>query len=427
MELLDLYKAILKTANFVVSDDGYISGQIAGETKPALIKNKSMVLPTREHLASSDLSKRIIFHPLSENIMHGESIVMEKFRSMLNIRMNSTFAITAYTLLSIAASPATHASLSPDQSEFLSRVKHADEHTLKALSKIMVEMPANQTQKAFVSIFLKRGGVLAGKSHARLGVVNFPLYVALKKATDEVYGVKLRKKDITALIQLLEYMIPNIGEPEAYNRASDSRVAPFLDALMHVVMGISAPLNDLVELFRNKIDDADELLINSEWVETFDNLEALIPQIRLVPMQAGNEGSTGKPEAPKQENIVGLQSPAPSAYTPPTPPALPTPAPPPPPWQSAPQQHFQQPYQAPQPQGMVKTARGGLDFESVLRNNPALAQQVGGFPQQQLQQQSLPRWAQPQGAFNQATTLQQGWPQQQGWGQQQPQGYVPRI
>lgn len=441
MKLLELYKAILKTANLVTTEDGYVSMQLGDDTRPALIKGKQMVLPTDAHQNNPDKSKIILFHPLSENILRGESDILEKFRSLLNIRMNSIFGLLSADLLNIAASPSLHSTLTPDQTEFLSVVKNADEKTLTVLGHLMEKMPANQTQKSFVSIYLKKGGLLHGKKHARLGVVNFPLYDELVKSKTECYGVKMRVKDRETLMQLMEYMIPNIDVTEAYNRASDSTVAPCLDALMKSILAIAAPFNDLLDLFKNKIEDAESLVTDSSWVETFENLEVMIPEIRRVPMQAGNEGSNlvASPVAPLPSANTFNQLPL--VVMPP--PVNPYHAPSVPSWQQPNQ--FQQPpqqqqYAPPQP---VVTERGGLDFDSLLRSNPVLARQAStamGYPQQQLQpQQQMPRWAQQQNGYPQQQQPMNQWGQQQPqpqwgqpqpWGQQQPQynqGYSPSI
>jgi hypothetical protein len=389
-KLLDLYKEILKTANLVCTEDGYIS-MIAGDEKiPAMIKDKRLVLPTPEHLANPS-KDRIMFHPLSENILRTESDVLEKFRSAINIRINAVFGLLAYQLLMIGASSKQHSKLSPDQSEFLSKVKNADDKTLEVMRKLMQAMPSNQTQKAFVHIYLKRAGTVQGKRYSRVGIMTFPLYTELKKSTSECYGVKLRVKDRDTLVNLFEYMVPGIDVAESHNRGSDSNVAPYLDALMKSVLTIASPINDLVELFKNILEEPETLMFEDSWVETFDNLEVMLPEIRKIPMQTGNEGGAGKAagtaEKAKTETTAVVAAP---------------PQPPTQPW-LLPQGYYNPP-QPPMfgqaytpPPGPVKTSRGGLDFESVLRSNPMLAQSVGGGTTSfQSHYQQPPRFAQPQ-------------------------------
>lgn len=461
MKLLDLYKSLLKTAHLVVTEDGCVSRSFAGRTEPVLIGGKRLVLPTREHLANSNTKERLVFHPLNENFLKGESIILEHFRKSLNTRLNFTIGLLAYQLLSIAASPAEHAKLNPDQSEFLSKVKNADEKTLEVFRKIMKAMGQDQTQRSFVSLYLKRGGELHGVKHARIGVVVFPFYKELAKEGTkeghEVYGVKLRVKDREALMALMAYMIPGISVPEKHNRASDSDVAPFLDALMKAVLAVAAPLNDLIELFKNQLEDpstvegeegtgAETLLFEDTWVEAFDNLSLMIPEIRSIPMQAGNEGQPSKlasePPPPVSTAPIPGVTPPHHQSTLHMPPQAPAPAAPQPGWTPAPAYMPPQPtpapvawvpppapvvtpWGAPAPHpgaGIVRTANG-IDFDSLVRTNPAL-----GGPRQYIppaQAQSIPRWAQTQG-YPQGP---QQYPASPGWNQpQQPQyaGWTPQ-
>jgi hypothetical protein len=362
-------------------------------------------LPTKEHLSNPDWSNRVVFHPLSENVLRGESTVLEDFRQAINVRINWTIGLLGFQLLMIAGSEDEHKKLSPDQTEYLSIVKNVKDTTLASFKALMKAMPMDQTQKAFVSIYLKRGGTIDGKRHARVGVVTFPLYQELAKLEGlELWGVKFKnKKDIEAIKKLLEYMIPGIDKPESHNRGSDSGVAPYLDALMKAVMSVGSPLNDLIDLFKNILatnspdDDAhpDKLRFNDEWVETFDNLDVMIPEIRAIPMQAGNDGA--KPATP-----VAAPTPAAAATASPLPAALTNPQPQQPAaggWGQQQQSAFQTAAANP---GPVHTGRG-LDFESLLKSNAALAQQVGGVGAPswqgggQQQQQRTPSWAQPSG------------------------------
>jgi hypothetical protein len=443
MKLLDLYRSILDAAKLVTTEDGFVSMKLADESKPALVKGKRLVLPTREHLSNPDWKNRVAFHPLAENVLRAESEVLGFLRQAFNIRANYTFGLVAYQLLTIATSPAEHAKLSPDQVEFLSKLKNADEKTLQVLQKLMQAYPATSS---FVSIYLKRTGQVAGRRYARVGVVSFPMYKDLKSNAPEVNGVKMRVKDREALIALLEYMVPTIDEADENNRGSDSQLAPFLDALMKAVLVVAGPLNAVIELFRNQLEDPDELLFNDEWVETFDNLGVMKDEIRMIPMQAGNEGAVSK-----TEELPPGPAAAPAPFSAPAAPAAPAATGPqpgslahhfygsPPPVQAQPTyvapgypggpapygapSGFPATHGAPAPAAPVHTGRG-VDFNSLLATNPALAATVGavgmqpgmmmgGMPQQQRQ----PSWAAPQPGMYQPM-------QPMGY---QPMGYQPQY
>jgi hypothetical protein len=412
--LLDIYRAILGAGWLAADAEGYISMVApSGEKKPAMIKGKRLVLPTPEHLKNPDWSDRVPFHPLFENILHGESEVLEKFRQAINIRMNTTIGTICVGLLRLATSTGEHSKLKPEQTEFLSKVKNADEKTLDAMHKLLTAMPATQMQKQFVSIYLKRGGSLAGKKHARVGVVSFPLYKELLKGEDEVYGVKLRKKDLTTLVNLLEYIFPGIEDDGTYSRPSDSKQAPFLDALMHAVAALADPINGVLELFKKPLGlgEFDEFLFSSDWIEAFDNVDALAPEARSIPMLSGNDGHALAPTATAA---------APAATTA----AAPAPATAgvwQPPVHRPPAYQFQPPAAAPAVSAAAAFTGRGNDLETLIRSNPVLSQQAGAMgygPQGMVavRNNSEPRWAQGYGGQG------GGWASQgQGWGGGQPQ------
>jgi hypothetical protein len=316
--LIELYKWLMQTANLVVTSDNLVSGKLMNQTMPVLIKGKRLALPSPEHLANPDKSQIVLFHPLAESITRGESEVLEKFRSLLMVRFNLVAAELMLQLISIAISTDLHAQLAPDQSEFLSKVKNADDKTYDLFKKVLAAMPSDQTARRIITIFLKKTGSVGGKRHKRVGVVTFPLYQELKKDGNDIYGIKCRVKDKETLIALMEFMFPQIDVEGSYHRGSDSDVAPNLDALMQASLAVIAPLNDLTSTFENQLGDetnpATDLVINCEWERTFDNLGVMLSEIRKVPMQAGNEGASGEPPVAAQPASTTM----PASYPQPT-------------------------------------------------------------------------------------------------------------
>ena len=433
MQLLDLYRSMLNVAGLVATDDGFISTDFNGVVTPTMIKGKRLVLPMPEHLSNPKPNEQIIFHPLSENMLRNESVVLEKYRSNVNVRLHFIISTLVYNLLIIATSPEEHSSLIPDQLEFLSVVKAADSKTLEIFRKILTKMTADQQQNVFINIFLKRGGIIGKTKYSRVGIVNFPFYNELKKNQDNVYDVKIRGKDREVYINIMEYIFPLISVSEAYNRGTNSTVAPYMDALMKTIIAVASPINDQISLFKELVDDDGKLIIESEWVDTFDNLEQMVPQIRMIPMQAGNEGVGSK-----ADNVVA----APIQNVP-QPIIQPTPAPVPQqlPQQWQPQPQPQPPYMPQQPQQVIDPyapARGehGLNYDVMIHNVPGMLRipqpqqsyQQQPQPQQSYQQQPQPQqWQQPPQQQWQQPPQQQWQPQPpQQWQQPQQQSMYPQ-
>lgn len=411
MNINDFYKSILNCGNLSTDKDGYAS--VKGSNAPVLISGKRLVLPTNNQLSSGNWSEKIVFHPLSENILRGESEVIAKMRNVFNIRLNYTFAAIAQNLFSIVASSAEHHLLTPEQSEMLSIISEVDNTTLELFNKVTLSALKESPDKTFINIFLKRGGTINGKKHSRVGIVTFPLYEELKNTDQEIFhGIKLRVKDRLAFKQLHEYIFPNLDVAEKYNFGSDSNIAPFFHALMGTVLGVGSKFNDVLELFSKEIDDSQVLVFDSEWVETIENLNEMTPQIRLIPMQAGNEGSLKVGETPTAtpQTAPVVQAPQTLSYQAPQVQPMNVPMQQPiQPWQ----QYNSQPQPMPvlQQPGLIMTD-GGLDFNSVLRAKPQIAgstMHIGQSQQfqQQMNQAPNPRWHTPQFGNNQPQFQQQ--------------------
>jgi hypothetical protein len=310
MKLLDLYKSMMRTAGLIVTEDNLVSGQLAETVMPITLKGgRRLALPSQAILARPDKSDIVVFHPLMEQVTRGESEILEKYRKMLMIHLNQVAATQMLKLLTLSASVAEHKHLTPDQSEFLTKVKNVDDKTIATFEKVIGAMPHDQIVKRIITLFLKKTGSVAGKRYKRVGVVHFPLYDELKKAEHDIYGVKCRVKDKEAILALLEYIFPNIQEVGSYNRGSDSDIAANVDALMQSVLAIVSALNSVTETFEDvfsRNEDANELMIDVDWQSAFMNLGSMMNEIRMVPMQAGNEGATdegNKPEAMPVQSV----------------------------------------------------------------------------------------------------------------------------
>jgi hypothetical protein len=394
MKMLDLYKSILSTGGLSVDKDGMVSAKAGNTVIPFTVKGKRLVLPTKEHLSNSDWENRVIFHPLSENVLRAESDVMSRFRSAINTRMNYVLGCVMEELMTLATSVKMHSNLDPDQSKVLSVLKNADEKTLNALQSILKAMSVDSNKdKSIVHIYLKRGGTVGGKKYDRAAIVSFPLYEEILKSDKSVYGVTLRSKDKLSIQHLLEFIFPGIQTENSFNRGSFSDVAPFLDSLMKAVMALACSINTIVDEYDKILSEPEDFRYADDWVSVFDNLAQLLPEIRTVPMQAGNEGSI---ENKQQAQVVQPQAAVASPVAQPAPGTLA--------WNPNAVQPQVQQYQAPAPiqnnnGSSIVRSSGGIDFSASVRNNPQLSQALNynqGYMQPQMQQPQRPRWDGPQ-------------------------------
>lgn len=456
MDIIQLYNSILQCGNMRPDNEGFIIDVLDRHHPSSVdVDGKRLVLPTDDQLKHGDWKTTTRFHPLQESVHRGESDVGEKLRAAINMKLNMSLSYLALGMLTLQASPAEHAGLKPDQTIFMSAVKEADQATIDRLMKIVEIVAKGQAQKSLVHIFVRKGATVKGRKHIRAGIVSFPLYEALKvipepKTPNEVFGVNLRQKDREALTNLLEYMIPGIQSPDSFIAGSDSTVAPFLDSLLKSMRNVAVHVNELVDLFTDRLPEIEDCKFDLDWEPSFEDLTKLAGQIRMIPMQAGNEGRVvTKPTTnaiiPVNESVKAIES-APMhshAMVPvsrtvehvvaqiideseldhfgrpkalhkqpliPPPPAV---AITPPDVYRAQQQSMypqqvshqgyplQQPQQQPgyhNPDVVVRTARG-TDFRSLLAANPALAAAAGMAPRPGFAAQGSihdqPRWATP--------------------------------
>lgn len=371
MKLIKIYESVLRFAGFSSDDNGFISNVLAGQKQPAIVDGKQLVLPTQQNLRSFNPDNHIIFHPAVENILRGESVILVKLKQAINIRLNFTIGAIAQSLLNLIASPALHHKLNPDQLRIMMAVKDVDETTVNNYVKhVLLAGAQKNAESLFVHIYLKRGGFLNNRKHPRVGVTYFPFYHDLiefskdnKENKDHGYRIdKLRVKDRESLKQLFDFMIPDIEKEERYNAASDHKMCPYFDALLQTAALIASQLNDLLDLYEEFIEDAEQMKFDSEWIELFQSLEDLDKEFRAIPVQAGNEGQVERqePNTVKEAVNTSFSRPAPVPV-----PAAPVAAPP-----------------------ELKQTKRGIDFQSLLAGTrpPMPAQQPVQYPPQHMQQ-----------------------------------------
>lgn len=337
-KLNGLYSSILRAAGLVADSEGYVSlnNQLYTGTPntPALIGGKRIVLPTDHHLRNPS-SSTIVFHPLREQAMRGESETVGRLRNAIGIRLNFTFQALMNEMLQLAKNRAQHKLLDPQQAVALMSVKDATENTHVAFTELILRS-TEAGNKPFVSIYVKKSATIKERNYFRAGIVTFPMYEELKDA-EKPLGYAISEKERKNLLRLMEFVIPDIQTPNSYDRGSNSGVAPHLDALMKAFGGVASRLNDQIDLFDNVFKQP-ALRIDDEWVEAFEDLDALQPQIQMIPSQPGNEGTnpvvtpkttasatpTITPTSAPMQASAPLQAVHPQAVTKPTTPQGPT-------------------------------------------------------------------------------------------------------
>lgn len=364
-DIIKIYKDILEFSGMSSDEKGLVSIKVGSSMEPALIKGERLVLPIPTQLVHNPDDKKVVFHPLMESIVRGPSVVIDKLLHCVNIKLNYTVGIIMQSLLSLIASAELHSRLSPQQHELLLGIESIDDKVITAFTNAMLQGMKTKPDRLFINLYLKKGGKVKDKKYASVGIISFPFF-------SEIDEMKVRVKDKTAFKQLFKFMFPDIDDKEAYNYGSESRIAPVAESLLKTSGILAVRLNELLNVYKDYIDNPEMLVFKLDWLDYFDNLEDIASDIRKIPMQSGNEGS------------IGVQKPTP----PPATQFIPQPINPGYP------QPYHQPAQQPIQQPQTVVTNRGIDFRSLVNANPQLignAQRA--MPAYQQPQQRTPSWA----------------------------------
>lgn len=296
MDIINFYRQILAVGGYRANERGLISRVLSGSDElPATVDDKRLALPTPEILRSPDVANLTIFHPLIELTTRGESKVMEAYRTGINRRLSFIIGYTSIALLDLIISKDKHPRLTPDQIELMVNVQGVNEKTYNRMIAITKQMMVDDSSRSFAHIYVRRNVKLNGKPHQRAGIVSFPFYEEICKTPEkgtknEVYGVTISHSDRAAMKALMEFLLPSIGQTEFYNRGSECHVAPTLEALLRTVAALYGDINSVIERYKDVVE-LDDLLFETEWEPVVTDLTAMLPQIRTIPAQPGNEGS----------------------------------------------------------------------------------------------------------------------------------------
>jgi hypothetical protein len=306
MKLLETYKAMLEAAGMVVNLDGSVSVR-TGETtsKPINITGKRIVIPTTDQLNNPDWSERIAFHPLSENVVKGESIVMTRYRRFILTRMNDSVYNLMKWMVTTAASPKKHATLTPDQAKFLSALPEVSADDETKLLTVLENAYNEGVEDWFIDIRVVKGGSINGVKNVRTANVFFDFYTNLVtaiaaeksgKAPKKYYGEVLSNKLVKQLVALVEFLIPNVGDPAIYNAGVTNIGGTFCEAFMLAVEKVGAVYDNWFTVYHDKFDGVNHRFVTG-WVEVIHNTNLVANDLLKIPNLSGSENGVAAAQA----------------------------------------------------------------------------------------------------------------------------------
>lgn len=301
--LKDLYEDMLDAFGLPIDEHGLVYSHLGDDAYPFIVNGKRMVLPHRELLRQGLPDEAIAFHPLSENVARNAmSPMLKKLRLTANVRLTSVISILMIDLMEIAVDKNAHANLNPTQKKFLQQVPDVDQKTVKAVQNVINKVDPSGPNR-LVNIYLKRGGEIRGKKYMRTGIAAFPITKEFNNEEHEIFGVKMRKKDMQAIRNLFYYIVPGANDEMNYSAGNVSTTAPFFDALMGAFGNVAWQLNTITKRFKKVLQDTDSFMINLNWFSELPNLDSYKD---LIPVMEGNDGEIA--EEAEEDKVSGVNA-----------------------------------------------------------------------------------------------------------------------
>lgn len=329
MNMLEVYQHVLNTCGYLVDEEGRVRKEVNDKTFPVSIdiegESRIVVLPTRANLTSPDILRFVVFHPMQENLMRGESKLLSFIRKELNRRYGTSLAYLMNELVKISSGSVNHTELTPAQRDIISRFGKTDQKFQDSFFKIIIALGKSRSKNNTVAtLSLRKGFTIDGTSFSRVAIWSFPLADEVYKVIDEVskkkdyqpkiFGVPVRKGDLPILKNICEVFFPNSQEVDKHGfyGASDATDAPFFEAFVRSLLSLPKHTNHIAEVFfkgKNAVVSKEvaqaELAattLDISWIKDGFTVSDYRKEYLMVPPQDGNEGVAAV-EKEKQINV----------------------------------------------------------------------------------------------------------------------------
>lgn len=304
MQITELYEGVLETLGLEIDPHtGVVSKLTVGGGIPVTVKDKGvekvLVVPYKQVLDNPDWNRYIAYHPISENVARKDSPILKYTQAMGALALNYYIGLAMSEMIRVCANVDEQRSLNHKQNVVLAFFQDADEKAVKTWAKIEDRLG---DENVFVKIVTMRNRDLNGQTYVRTSRVMFPFYNECVKLLEEksaemtLFGVKVRKKDVTGFKALMEYLLPHIADPDhSYSYGTRSTIAPSYHAWTNAFYNVMKDVNKVFSLLRI------EGKPNLKW---HTGLSDFTPFRGLIPPLPGNEGDITEIENIQQQTSV---------------------------------------------------------------------------------------------------------------------------
>lgn len=307
-QILDYYLIMLAIGWCEADEDGNISLVQGDEKFPATISGKRVVLPTRDQMKNKDWEHRIGFHPLRESFNNGISEILSNMRDLFVQRLNTTTAYLMQELIDIGRNTEGQKDRTAEQNQVLNALTKCSDTTASSFNSLQKKTRGGSDTDQFVSLFIKKGGMVRGSTYGRAAIVTFPIYQKLVAGEEKINGVKILAKDRDMLMKLFKFIFPSIDEVDGYNVGVNSKNAPWMEALMRGTIKVATDLVNVSEPYLPIVQIPYLLQFPEqmhEWITIFDDKDLTQRLADSIPNLTGNytveEERVEAKEAPRRD------------------------------------------------------------------------------------------------------------------------------
>lgn len=293
--VVGLYESVLDAMYCTTNEKGRVTNRFSGEVYK--IGDKDVVVPTDELLANNDWTHLHPFHPLCEDLLHGQSDTVRWLIKRVAAALTLRVSTLAMHMVMVANSTALQGRV-PDAkaTAHLEPVSHAKDSTLAGWGKMIASFKKNSP---LLTLYVSRGEEEKGAvGFYRNAVISCPMTLDVEE-TAILEGVKLASKaDKKMLVDLINYLLP--ANLLTFGSNGDK---PYFMAIVGIFEGITAHLNNIVTPFKALASELNGFeKVNLDWT-TWLKGDAIDSFIGLIPELVGNVGELSLDEKKRATNI----------------------------------------------------------------------------------------------------------------------------
>lgn len=301
MSMLKFYESCFTLLGLRVDDSGAVLVSDGVNDTPFTVKGKALYLPVEKALRAKPGST-YNFHPLLEDVVRNESIILQEYRRSAMALVNLNLLTMVGDLITIAASADMQKGLiDPKQHEITSVLKGASDNTKKAFNRLLGNFPEGKdTHCKLIKMNIRKNGKHGDQNVRAVAVITSPFMEEL-----EENKLSLPEKHIKIIKAAVLYVMPGLDVDGTWNCGSNSQYAPMYHATLTALWRFYSRITELDQFFASaKIGDlvkATNLfdVVNvAPYVDGHVAFDELRAEAKRIPMQLGNEGQSEGNVAP---------------------------------------------------------------------------------------------------------------------------------